>query len=254
MEHTLLFNMQNCCQEDIDFCINSFYQHNFSKEMRGKIEHHNIAFISDDENDVLSYCIRLAWKDAMFYERMHKTAYNEKKDHKSEIIKVIRYYFSDISNGDFKDFDTWHESVCNSTDYHMTVGIWQKLINMTFKYVYCIRKYYQAELGNFQFDQCHMPLDSNILRFFEYPDKWNQLTYQRYSDIQKDIMRELAQGSKIKSRIEGDFIIWEKYKVNETASNIKDSLDVLKDSEMKFLIESKTWDELKKTMDLENWI
>lgn len=71
--------------------------------------------------------------------------------------------------GDLKKYNEWCENLIE--EYHKNVGVKityghaQKIINMAFKYLYCI--YYKAEkLDENKFTQCHMPLDSFSLEWF----------------------------------------------------------------------------------------
>lgn len=68
-------------------------------------------------------------------------------------------------------FDKWHEQTCQGfvdklqTDYGIKIhfGKAQKLVNMTFKYLYCTKA---SEKYAKKFKPCHMPLDTNTINWF----------------------------------------------------------------------------------------
>lgn len=75
-----------------------------------------------------------------------------------------------FTNKENKTFDDWHKEACDffisqlGEQYPATYGQAQKVINMTFKYLYCL-KGADAEEYKIIFDKCHMPLDSYTLEW-----------------------------------------------------------------------------------------
>ena len=180
----------------------------------------------------------------------------------------IRDYMENGTGG--QSFDDWHHDVCtkflsgndladgnSSCDYRglagllsnagrdpdeATYGKAQKIVNMTFKYLYCYPdapKYYE------RFKPCHMPLDSYILDwFFEVYEetwnneqkpaeskrklsksgkyhlpKWSNLKYEspeaisdggipQYKEIQDAIKEIIARHPSGVTRLEAEFVIW----------------------------------------------
>ena len=114
------------------------------------------------------------------------------------------------------EFNIWHKEQCEGlmkamgTDsFKGTYGRAQKIINMTFKYLYCCN--YSQEIIQQRFQYCHMPLDSFTLEWFkrefkkndskiEWPNNWNKkqqftadkigywstLEYDKENDPKKD--------------------------------------------------------------------
>lgn len=71
------------------------------------------------------------------------------------------------------DFD--HSHYCNYLvkKYDMRFGQAQKIVNMAFKYLYCLA-HKSDELIKKRFDRCHMPLDSTMLEWLCREAKCNE--------------------------------------------------------------------------------
>ncbi len=98
---------------------------------------------------------------------------------KTYFEKVIDYLSGGLENTGFSDFDTFHHDLCKTfleaikyfdeghtielyTDIHY--GKAQKIVNMMFKHLYCLKG---AEEHEELFADCHMALDSFTLEWFE---------------------------------------------------------------------------------------
>lgn len=125
------------------------------------------------------------------------------------------------------EFDIWHDETCRSfldilnealQEKGLTrqaYGKAQKIINMTFKYLYCLRPE-DVRCGWFRF--CHMPLDSYTLNWFygkgnthEPNETWSSLSAERYRVIVEAISACKAEYGGL-SALEAEFIIWAKEK------------------------------------------
>ena len=90
-----------------------------------------------------------------------------------------------------EDFDDWHKDTCNSfiseleKQYSVTYGQAQKVINMAFKYLYCLDGA-DAEEYKIIFDKCHMPLDSYTIEWI-FQELYPHYTFSEKisSDTQK---------------------------------------------------------------------
>lgn len=124
------------------------------------------------------------------------------KDAEDNLIKRIHDYFSDPSRCK-KEFDKWHHETCQ---YILSVldpkyeevhyGKAQKLLNMTFKNLYCT-KYGEREE---YFEHCHMPLDSYTLEWTyrnvyplatprltkEKTPSWSNFNYKKCEELDND--------------------------------------------------------------------
>lgn len=111
-----------------------------------------------------------------------------------------------------EEFDEWHKETCGwlveklkslckknkESDIDVKPGQAQKLINMTFKHIFCFKDAAEAAYnGAFQF--CHMPVDQYVLSWYYreifgkiYNEgngwlKWKHLEYRDYMAIQRNV-------------------------------------------------------------------
>ena len=94
----------------------------------------------------------------------------EKSDTHIELEPYSKKFldFFDEKEKNEKEFDDWHEKICEDFLKRFRLkdnkyGKAQKVINMTFKYIYCLEGAKERE-DYFRF--CHMPLDSITLEWF----------------------------------------------------------------------------------------
>lgn len=187
--------------------------------------------------ELLHYCIKTkAWNDAIQYARKIG---GSAIDHETEIIEFLVDEISDenkFANVE-SNFDEWHRSILENAeksgvkqDWGMNPGLWQKLINMSFKYLYCVKDRF-PKLDNI-WSKCHCPIDSIILtRLYNvlnenclyeknsaefsciraYANRedyksWNALTIEDYDIIQCVIKRVCAEN--YITPLQFDFIYW----------------------------------------------
>lgn len=130
----------------------------------------------------LDACRTFEWS-----EKVKKDYPNEKEKRgyiegqfKSGIACKIREY---LNNSKAYSFDVFHGELCENLkecfrekETNITYGQAQKIINMAFKYLYCL--YYKyGELKEEQFADCHMPLDSFSLEWFK---RWISANAKEY--------------------------------------------------------------------------
>ena len=105
-----------------------------------------------------------------------------------------------------------------SDDNNINVGLIQKLVNMTIKYLFIIDLF--GDLGNVVFDaaftdECDCPLDSRILERISCKVKkkytaWTKMDdSNEYKEVQNIIKDEVEKQSE-KRNLEYDFYYWEK--------------------------------------------
>ena len=126
-------------------------------------------FLPNQKDDALKEAIGLAHADMSRHADGHTTAI------KVASVKWLFDYFKASNTNPFSvsNFDAWHEKACNdyclhmnqNTGFKMTVGRAQKVINMTFKYLYCTAAY----RGNVEKikDKLHMALDKYTLKWYK---------------------------------------------------------------------------------------
>ena len=187
--------------------------------------------------ELLHYCIKTkAWNDAIQYARKIG---GSAIDHETEIIEFLVDEISDenkFANVE-SNFDEWHRSILENAeksgvkqDWGLNPGLWQKLINLSFKYLYCVKDRF-PKLDNI-WSKCHCPIDSIILtRLYNvlnenclyeknsaefsciraYANRedyksWNALTIEDYDIIQCVIKRVCAEN--YITPMQFDFIYW----------------------------------------------
>lgn len=149
-----------------------------------------------------------------------------------EIQKIFREFPAE-------GFDIWHEKMCDlflqrleAEGYKTaTYGQAQKVINMAFKYLYCLDG---AEASNKVFDLCHMPLDSFTLTWYKRYDlyqkedgeqaklneqiKWSNMKKETYLAVTKVMKTRLEEGQCLylkgkcyslpKKPLYAEFVVW----------------------------------------------
>ena len=180
------------------------------------------------------------------------------KLNKDNALVIIFENYDKKNYGNDDAFDEWHNKTC---EYVMSVlktlykdihyGKAQKIVNMTFKYLYCL----VDENKRSYFDYCHIPLDSVILDWIwsqneimkepykeilkkknglperlqhGYFDSWSNLEYESndrfltsdnkhysYMFYQK-LIRELCEGKGI-TPLQLEFLVWPQYQWERAA-------------------------------------
>lgn len=166
-----------------------------------------------------------------------------KKEKISDALKYLagkfhEYIIKDPIRANQDEFDDWDEETCNeflklfntsSGIKPIQYGKAQKIVNMTFKYLYCCDG---AERYIDKFKYCHMPLDSYTLDWYSsevlpwYNKKnesisgWSSLGKEKYTEIQEQIRRYLKdanhsykdENGKSLTPFEVEFYIWPEQK------------------------------------------
>lgn len=225
-QKTITIPSQDSAEIILNDVVTLFYAEAFSK---GAKDYSN--------EELLHYCIKTkAWNDAIQYARKIG---GSAIDHETEIIEFLVDEISDENKfANVKsNFDEWHRSILENAekygvkqDWGMNPGLWQKLINMSFKYLYCVKDRF-PKLDNI-WSKCHCPIDSIILtRLYNvlnenclyeknsaefsciraYANRedyksWNALTIEDYDIIQRVIKRVCAEN--YITPLQFDFIYW----------------------------------------------
>lgn len=191
----------------------------------------------DSINTDINVAVELAYSDAKRTMTNIGTEDNTiRKEHAlKDINAAFIEYFSKAAPKSYAEFDSKHNELCEiwtnifkNTDLG-SYGKAQKIVNMSFKYLYC---FYHTD-SNFEahFKYCHMPLDSFTLEWFKRKsldritigklDSWSKLqtgfspdshhtnekngkyTYEFYRDEIRNISDE-----KKCSPLEIEFVVW----------------------------------------------
>lgn len=156
-------------------------------------------------------------------------------------------YFEEAPAKSQNDFDDWHHEMCekfracfnNKNFENLQYGKAQKIVNMTFKNIYCLR---DAEKKEDYFKYCHMPLDSLTLEWFyrkvkpanrkkEYTraeiPAWSKLCYGSeenapnlgYKSIQEDIRKHFENSAEW-TPLKAEFVIWPQIQLELAAEGL----------------------------------
>lgn len=144
-----------------------------------------------NEDDIYAKALYQGYLDACrtfeWSEKVKKDYPNEKEKREyiegkfeSGIACKIREY---LNNPKAYSFDVFHGKLCEELkecfqeeETDITYGQAQKIVNMAFKYLYCLYYRYGKFKEN-QFTDCHMPLDSYSLDWFK---RWISVNAKAY--------------------------------------------------------------------------
>ena len=156
----------------------------------------------NDSNAVVKQCISLAYEDMMtvgkYYldsklirgSKLKKSNNQIRKDKFYTILKQYNFKFSlDLIKNTCDIFGS-DDVIKNYKNYVTSFGLAQKLVNMTFKYLYIFRDDINQ---NIDFSMCDCPLDSIILNKLDKNDViWSKLQENTYIDIQNIITKKVC--------------------------------------------------------------
>lgn len=156
----------------------------------------------NNPNEVQAKCVDLAYKDMMTAGRYYSALFLHTREKicrdTNEAIKQCDYVFSReliqktslLFCKDIKDI------IGSGNKYVTGYGLAQKLINMTFKYLYVFSDLIFVDKAIPDFSSCDCPLDSIIIKKAHIKDcVWSKLTEQQYLECQAKITELLNANS-----------------------------------------------------------
>ena len=153
----------------------------------------------NNPNEVQAKCVDLAYKDMMTAGRYYSALFLHTREEiccsTNEAIKQCDYVFSrDLIQ---KTSLLFCKDIIESGNKYVTgYGLAQKLINMTFKYLYVFSDLIFIEHSVPDFSLCDCPLDSIIIEKVLIKDcVWSKLTEQQYLECQAKITELLNANS-----------------------------------------------------------
>lgn len=200
------------------------YIKDFKKNnIKGDFENYENNSLEDilkgDEDKIItifSSAVSLAYDDAK--RRFSGIGKVWKDDNKSKFFKYIANEIYNIFKNPENNFREQHNQICINLNNELkklgyddiSYGKAQKIINMTFKYLYCLKN---TEKYEKIFQNCHMPLDSFTLEWCrrylnEQPDglksntSWSGMESDLYISLQENIFNEITYP------LYAEFIIW----------------------------------------------
>ncbi len=142
-------------------------------------------------SEVIIKCIELAYSDMMTAGRYYSASFlNDKKEICSATNSAITESNFVFSRKIIKDISLLFcdNTISNDNHYVTGFGLAQKLINMTFKYLYVFSDLIFVDKAIPDFSSCDCPLDSIIIKKAHIKDcVWSKLTEQQYLECQAKI-------------------------------------------------------------------
>ena len=150
-------------------------------------------------SEVIIKCIELGYSDMMTAGRYYSASFlNDKKEICSATNSAITESNFVFSRKIIKDISLLFcdNTIGNDNHYVTGFGLAQKLINMTFKYLYVFSDLIFVDKAIPDFSSCDCPLDSIIIKKAHIKDcVWSKLTEQQYLECQAKITELLNANS-----------------------------------------------------------
>ena len=165
--------------------------------------------------DVFNYAVYHAYID-MQLRTIKGHNMEQTKDIRETLSKKFCEYFENSAPDSQESFDKWHQETCEYflselnkklKEKKLCFGKAQKVINMTFKYLYCFD---DAEKYEDYFKFCHMPIDSYTLNWCYENGLYNKNDIENWSNLDEKGYYELSK--KIAKLLDcpmiSEFVIW----------------------------------------------
>ncbi len=192
--------------------INEDYVERFKETIKKEKDFLGKSLEKGSPIDIYTQAIYMGYLDAC------RTFQNQKKVQKSDDkVKEIAEEMKNYIEGNSDNFDKTFYSVCDGLcdEYKMEFGQAQKIINMAFKYLYCIAS---EDLKN-RFDKCHLPLDGIML-------EWIHRNIPEYKNRK---LKKVPSWSKIEEGSENEdftYRLYKKYVDGYCDENVKTPLQL----------------------------
>lgn len=171
----------------------------------------------NNPNEVQAKCVDLAYKDMMTAGRYYSALFLHTREEiccaTNEAIKQCDYVFSrDLIQKTSLLF--CKDKIGSGNEYVTGFGLAQKLINMTFKYLYVFSDLIFVDKAIPDFSSCDCPLDSIILKGIPYNKTvWSKFTKADYIKCQNkisDLLKSMTLDDELKSlgNMAYDFLNW----------------------------------------------
>ena len=171
----------------------------------------------NNQNEVQAKCVDLAYSDMMTAGRYYSASFrNDKKKICSATNSAITESNFVFSRKIIEDISLLFcdNTIGNGNRYVTGFGLAQKLINMTFKYLYVFSDLIFIDKPIPDFSSCDCPLDSIILNVIPYNKTvWSKFTKADYIKCQNkisDLLKSMTLDDELKSlgNMAYDFLNW----------------------------------------------
>ncbi len=210
------------------------YVQNFINSYMKWYKEHNFRELDIMNEDLVMYFIKYKSYTDMQVRTLRKIITGSNAHIDSESKDVVLNWLKDefvkyLKTGQNTDFDGWHKEICTNFQDKFNnevlkgkykpiqFGKAQKIVNMTIKYLSTCDNAYEYEQ---LFTNCHMVLDSFILRWYytevstdtkkSLQKIWSNLSYDEYLEIQNKIRVYFL--NKEQLPFDEEWEIWEQWK------------------------------------------
>ena len=212
---------------------------------KGNFKNHiaNGDILDPKDNAIFEDAVYAAYLDAARTFTNIETCSTAKQARKA-LAKKLQDYFSDKPCSAEENFDINHNDWCEGlisdfgrSDYAIKYGQAQKIVNMAFKYLYCLK---DACLYKDHFEYCHIALDSFTLEWiwrqtkptsFNKYEAWSKLNYRKSPTSKKpgyleivDLWRNLWKSPSVApfacTPFQAEFIFWEEIQTELAAEEL----------------------------------
>lgn len=139
--------------------------------------------------DIYRACVEIYDSGIIFSHAKGKRKRNYQVENVLEclVAEIIKFFHNNLIKNQ-EDFDEWHCSLCRiflekfneiPDLINIKYGSAQKMVNVLFKYLSCYDDY--TKFAD-KFIYCHMPIDREILKQFQYKYEVANVRYYKYFD------------------------------------------------------------------------
>lgn len=153
---------------------------------------------STNKNDPITVkrkCVEVAYRDMMTAGRYYSKSFLHSKDEICySVIKLIesRNYLFSRNMIETVASAICDDRICDGNRFVTGYGLAQKIVNMTYKYLYVFSDYIFIDCTAPDFSLCDCPLDSIILNKASLNQyTWSKLDKTQYEDCQRKIANYL---------------------------------------------------------------
>lgn len=230
--------------EEIEKSINEFKK-TITKDPFKQYLDKNIAENLEDKDKQILFCADALYQGYLDacrtfkgQEKINKIKVENEKPvgtENNKLWSIADDIYKYLCDGNVDEFDEQHHNWCKCfMEYQgMKYGQAQKIINMAFKYMYCLL-YEVDKVDKDVFKKCHMPLDSFSLEWLRrrdnnFPikvDAWSKLNYEEY-ELCRDRIKNLLKDKEDPqiTPLQADIIVWEKMKIILAAEEFLHTID-----------------------------
>ena len=169
----------------------------------------------NDSEQVIMACISKAYKDmntsGRFYIDVKEKTTECRQTEFFNLLKKNDYKFTRQLIKDASEIFGSNQKILGNKEntYATRFGLAQKLVNMTYKYLYIFSEHTNLDID---FSSCDCPLDSIVLgRLPKTQNVWSKMEFEEYEAVQKKIEKRLIGETNIPEGIGNlafDFKVW----------------------------------------------